>query len=326
MKTGSALRLQAAWVLYFDEVARCLSIREAARRLNVSPSAISRQIREIEETVGAKLLERIGNRMRLTAAGESVAFHAASMLANLERMQVSMDEMRGLKRGHVNIVAIQATSTGLLPSIVSAFSRDHARITFDCRFTGSADVVASVIAGDADIGISFSSAPNASLRHLIAVPLPFGAIVHPAHPLASRTSIAVADLVGAPLILPDQSISTRATVDELFQNSHVAVKPLIESSSPEFIVSAVRMGIGIAFQTPVGIERELRDDELRFLPLVSKKLRPPQLVVSMSSSRPPSPIAAIVAEAARQAVAQLLPPPPPPVFSVRQQGVKEKVD
>lgn len=307
MKTGSALRLQAAWILYFNEVARCLSIREAARRLRVSPSAISRQIKEIEDAVGAKLLERVGNKLRLTAAGETVAFHAAKMLANLERMQDSMEEMRGLKRGHVKIAAVQATSMGLLPRIVSALSLKHAGITFDCRVEGSAGVVASVIGGDADIGISFNAQASATLRHLIAVRLPFGAIVHPEHALARCETVEISDIIGVPLILPDPSISTRVMLDDLFHGSGLTIEPLIESSSPEFIVSAVRMGIGIAFQTPLGIERELRAGELRFLPLISKKLRPPELVVSVPGSRPPSSIAAVVAEAAREAVAQLLP-------------------
>ncbi len=331
MKTGSALRLQAAWVLYFNEVAKCLSIREAARRLNVSPSAISRQVKEIEDAVGARLLERVSNGLRLTAAGESVAFHAAQMLSNLERMQESMEDLRGLRRGHVKIAAIQATSMDLLPRILAAFSRQHSRITYECRFEGSAQVAQRVLNGDADVGVSFTSQELPNLRSLVSVALPFGAIMHPSHPLASRERLALADIVGVPLILPDQSISTRTTLDEMFRDSTGSFDPVLESSSPEFIVSAVRIGIGIAFQTPVGVERELRSGELKFVPLIDRKLKPPELTVLISSSRPPTTIAAMVAEAAREAISQLQANPTrsatsPELFFNEQHRVKNKVD
>ena len=305
IKTGGDARLQAAWVLYFNEVAQCLSIREAARRLRVSPSAISRQIKEIEDTVGSKLLERIPNGLRLTLAGESVALHAAQMLQSLERLHESMDELKGLRRGHVRISAIQAASADLVPQIVSRFAR-YPRISYGVRFVGSNEVVQQVVDGEADIGISFESFSIVNLRHLVSVPLPFGAIVPPDHSLAGRSTVDLQDLIGQPLILPDRSISTRLILDEVIRGSTLGFAPLMTSSSPEFIFSAVASGAGVGFQTPVGIERELREKRLVFLPLMYRRLKPPQLTVSISSRRPLSTLCAMVAEVARSTVSDLL--------------------
>lgn len=306
MKMGDAMRLQSAWVIYFNEVAKCLSIREAARRLHVSPSAISRQIKEIEDTIGSKLLERVPHGMRLTPAGESVAYHAARMLENLDRMKESIDELWGLRRGHVRVCAVQATAAEIVPRIVAKFGEKRVRITYGLTFEGSNDVIRHLADGEADIGISFNSYAMPNVRHLISVPVPLGAIVHPSHVLARKTTIELQDLIGVPLVLPSGNISTRVLIDDLIRGTTFELEPLITSSSPEFIFSAVMFGAGVGFQTPIGIERELRDRSLVFLPLMDRRLVVPELTVSISSRRPLSTMSSMVAEAARTVVAELL--------------------
>jgi DNA-binding transcriptional LysR family regulator len=300
------MRLQAAWVLYFNEVARCRSIREAARRLKVSPSAISRQIKDLEQTLGESLLARMPGGLRLTAAGEAVAYHASHVLNNLERMRTSLDELRDLHRGVVRIAAIQATSADFLPQLIATFRKSHPRITFEIKFTNSASVAKHVDEGIADVGISFNSFPVNGVRHLIAAPMPFGALVPPEHPLAAQQTLALHDLADLPMLLPDDSISTRILLNELFRGTSLNFSAAVISTSPEFIVAAAVKGAGIAFQTPVGVEREMREKRLTFVPLVDRRLKPPELTVSVSTRHPPTVLSSMVAEAARASVAGLL--------------------
>jgi DNA-binding transcriptional LysR family regulator len=313
-KRNSAMRLHAHWILYLHQVARLGSVRSAARALNVAPSAISRAIKDVEETLGEKLLERLPRGLRLTAAGELVAMHAGQVLRGLDHMEGSLDELRGLRRGHVTVAAVQATAADLFPRILATFRRTHPRITFTCRFVGSAEVAEHVASGEADIGISFNAVASSLLRELIAVPLPFGAIMAPNNPLAACTTLRLHDLADAdiPLILPDNTISTRWILDDLLRSTSLEFAPAITTSYPDFIVAATRHGAGIAFQTPVGIERELRDGTLVFVPLVDRRLKAPLLSVLISSRRPPSFAASLVAEAVRAGVAELLKHEPMP--------------
>jgi DNA-binding transcriptional LysR family regulator len=229
-------------------------------------------------------------------------------------MEGSLDELRGLRRGHVTVAAVQATAADLFPKILAMFRRTHPRITFTCRFVGSADVAEHVASGEADIGISFNAVASSLLRELIAVPLPFGAIMTPDNPLAACTTLRLHDLADAdiPLILPDSTISTRWILDDLLRSTSLELAPAITTSYPDFIVAATRHGAGVAFQTPVGIERELRDGTLVFVPLVDRRLRPPLLSVLISNRRPPSFAASLVAEAVRAGVAELLKHEPTP--------------
>jgi DNA-binding transcriptional LysR family regulator len=313
-KRNCAMRLHAHWIVYLHQVARLGSVRSAARALNVAPSAISRAIKDVEETLGEKLLERLPRGLRLTAAGELVAMHAGQVLRGLDHMEGSLDELRGLRRGHVTVAAVQATAADLFPKILAMFRRTHPRITFTCRFVGSADVAEHVASGEADIGISFNAVASSLLRELIAVPLPFGAIMTPDNPLAACTTLRLHDLADAdiPLILPDSTISTRWILDDLLRSTSLELAPAITTSYPDFIVAATRHGAGVAFQTPVGIERELRDGTLIFVPLVDRRLRPPLLSVLISNRRPPSFAASLVAEAVRAGVAELLKHEPTP--------------
>jgi DNA-binding transcriptional LysR family regulator len=81
---------------------------------------------------------------------------------------------------------------------------------------------------------------------------------------------------------------------------------VITSSYPDFIVAAARLGVGIGFQTPVGVERELHDSTLVFVPLVDRRLKPPLLSVLIATRRQLTTAGSVVAEAARAALARLL--------------------
>src|SRR5690242_18693873 len=94
-------QIHANWVIYFYEVVRCGSVRAAARKLNVAPSAISRQLHYLEEELGQRLLEKSSNRLRPTAAGEAVARHVSNVIKDLGYMRSVIADLNGLRRGHI---------------------------------------------------------------------------------------------------------------------------------------------------------------------------------------------------------------------------------
>jgi DNA-binding transcriptional LysR family regulator len=308
VRRGDAVRLHARWILYFHEVIQAGSIRGAAKTLNVAPSAISRQLKEIEAVVGSRLMERGPDGWRLTAAGEVVADHVSQVLRGLGRMQGSLEELRGLRRGHVTVAAIRSAAPDLLPRIIASLHRKHPRITFSCEFVGSRQIGDAVMSGEFDIGISFNPPSSKALRHLIAVPLPFGAVMRPDHELAQRTTLRLYDLVdaGVPMLFPNETISIRAMLDEVLKDSALEVQPAVISANRDFIVSLAKFGVGIAFQTTLGIEDELRTGALAFVPLVDPDIKPPMLTVVVPALRPQSPSASLTAEAIRAEVASLL--------------------
>ncbi len=298
--------IHAGWVVYLYEVARCGSIRAAARKLNVAPSAISRQLKELEAELGVPLLEKTSTSLRPTAAGEVVAHHAGNVLRGLEHARSSIDHLNGLRRGHITIVAAQATSTDFLPRAIAKLKARYPGISFDCQFAGSANVIPRLLDGTADIGVSFHVTPHRSIRKIIAVPLPFGVLVHPDHALATKKTVRLDDIEDELIILPDPTISYRIVLNQAIGERLFQFRSTVTSSEPTFIVSLVRYGAGIAFGTPVGVERELEERSLQFVPIQDRNLKPPELTVVVAADRALSPLASIVAETFRHDASELL--------------------
>ncbi|MFL6795843.1 MAG: LysR family transcriptional regulator [Xanthobacteraceae bacterium] len=308
IKRSDAVRLHAHWVLYFHEVVQARSIRGAAKALNVAPSAISRRLKEVEALVGGKLIERGSAGFRLTAAGEVVADHVSQVLRGLGRMQSSLDELRGLRRGHVTVAAVAPAAPAFVPKVVASMREAYPRVSVRCDFVGSRQVVESVREGRADVGICFNPPSSRALRSLISVPLPFGAVVSPDNTFASCRAIRIYDLVEAdiPLIFPDDSASARALLESVIIESSLEVQPAVVSANREFAIALAKLGAGAAFQNTLGLERELREGSLAFLPLVDPKLEPQDLTIIMSALRPQSAAAMMMGEALRASAAKLL--------------------
>lgn len=299
-------QIHANWVVYFYEVVRCGSVRAAARKLNVAPSAISRQIKDLEAQLGVRLLEKASTKLRPTAAGEAVARHASNVIQDLSYMRSVVADLNGLRRGHVSIVAAQATSTDFLPHAISELKNRYPGVSFDCDFTGTANVVPRLIDGSADIGVAFQSPSDSRVRNIISVPLPFGVIVQPGHELARRGTVRLSDFEDELVILPDHSVSFRMVLDRMVEGRSFQFRSTVTSSEPTFINSLVRYGAGIAFGTPVGVERELNEGSLVFVPLLDRNLKPPALTVTVAADRALSPLASVVVERFRNDAAALL--------------------
>ncbi|KIZ46209.1 LysR family transcriptional regulator, partial [Rhodopseudomonas palustris] len=88
---------------YFNEVAKLGSIRKAADRLHVAPSAVSRQIAQLEHELDAVLFERSKMGVQLTSAGEVLARQSNRIFRDLERARTEIDDLRGLRRGEVSL-------------------------------------------------------------------------------------------------------------------------------------------------------------------------------------------------------------------------------
>ena len=104
---------------YVDEIARAGSIRQAAERLHVAPSAVNRRLQDIEDELGTPIFERMPRGMRLTAAGELFIRYVRTRNAQLEQVRSQIEELKGLRRGTVRLVVSQACSAAGWPRSAS---------------------------------------------------------------------------------------------------------------------------------------------------------------------------------------------------------------
>ena len=120
-------------LIYVDAVARHGSIRKAADALNVASSALNRQILDLEQDLGSALFERLPRGVRLTAAGEIFLAYARQAISELKAVELQVEQLRGLVRGHVSVAAVELVASELLPAAISRFQAAHPNVRFDVR-------------------------------------------------------------------------------------------------------------------------------------------------------------------------------------------------
>src|SRR5690606_22218383 len=134
-------------------------IRKAASNLNVASSAISRQIIALEEHLGVQLFERMPRRIRLTAAGEIIVAHARETLREQQRMLAHIEDLRGSRNASASIATMGGLASDLLAIALGGFRAEHALSRFSVTVLPAPDIVAAVVAGEADLGFAFDLPP-----------------------------------------------------------------------------------------------------------------------------------------------------------------------
>ncbi|MCW5729258.1 MAG: LysR family transcriptional regulator [Alphaproteobacteria bacterium] len=262
-----------AQLRYFNEVVRTGSIREAAERLNVAPSAISRQIRNLEEEFGLPLFERHARGVVPTSAGELYARYARAALLDQERIQSEIDDLKGLRRGHVRISSVEGVVANGLTHALAAFRQRFAGVSFSLSIMGAEMVVAAVRNGETDIGISFTSNPEPGVRYAARIRDPLCAIMAPDYPLARHRRIAFGDTLAYPLAVPPKSFGIRTLLDARCRSARLAMHPALETNSIEAMRGFARTGSGITFLPRLTVRREIREGLAVAVPLTNRDLQ-----------------------------------------------------
>lgn len=259
--------LHSSVLRYLDEVVRAGSIRKAAARLNVASSAVNRRILKLEAELGTPLFERTPRNLRLTAAGEILIHHVRRTLQDLERVESEIEDLQGLRRGTVDIVAIEGVGTELLTSVIKAFRERYPRVNFSLNITQSSLIPTVIADGQAHVGMAFNTPETPGLERVASATFDIGAIVAPGHPLAEKKRLRLADCVQFPICMADHTISASPIVTAAMARASLDMQPAIVCNSAEVIKAMVRDGLGLALKSAVGMEREIAAGELVFVPL-----------------------------------------------------------
>ncbi|HWT98771.1 MAG TPA: LysR family transcriptional regulator [Terriglobales bacterium] len=256
---------------YFLCVAQLGSVRAASRQLNVAASAISRQILLLEGQLGIALFERQGRHLMLTDAGSVLLRSLKHLQIGHEEALTALTAFKDLKRGRVRVATVESISVAILPDLVAEFARMFPGIQVVVTVAGADTVIELVRDHDADIGFTFSTAPLEGLSVEFERSFRLGATMSPDHILAKREKIALADCLAFPVAWPAQGLSLRAIIDQGLAGPSQFI-PAFECNSLRLMASLARRGACIAFQTQIGIEREIKEGQLVFKPLTDRRL------------------------------------------------------
>ena len=240
----------------FEAAARLGGYTRAAETLHLSQPAVSMQIRQLEEQAGMPLFDQIGKKVHLTDAGRTLYNHAQSILAQVHEAQLELEEMRGVRRGQLNIT-IASTANYFAPRLLAAFCQRHPEVKVSLDVSNREHILELLNETDKDLAI-MGRPPEAS--DLVAHPFmenPLVVIAAPDHPLAQAHDIPLARLNEETFISREIGSGTRMAAERFFDEAGTRLTTAMEMSSNEAIKQAVQAGLGLGVVSVHTLEMEL---------------------------------------------------------------------
>ena len=254
-------------LIYFNAVATHLSIREAARRLDVASSAVTRQVAQLEDALGIALFLRERRRLRLSPAGEILFRHSRRLAAPIEAAVSEIEMLRGLKSGSVRIAAAESVGLSFLPRLISDFGGRYPRLNLDVSVISSAEVIERLVDERVDIGFGFVAKPPRQIDIAFRRDVPIGVVMAPGHPLAGVRDLTMRQCIEHPLAVAKPEISIREVIEPFLRSSATILPPLVEVDSIRMLVELALGGHYASVMTPIGAQNEIERRLLVFRPL-----------------------------------------------------------
>jgi len=240
----------------------------AAARLNLTQSALSHQLRELESRIGAPLFVRASRGMVLTAMGERVLASARRVLHEVETLErdLAVDATAG-GAGVVRLATECYTCYHWLPGVITAFRQEWPRVDVRIVAEATADPVRALLDGALDLAIVAGDVDERRLGCTSLFEDEQVVVVPPNHPLAQREFVAPEDLRTEHLILYTTHSSENAVLREVLRPAGVEPRQLTRVQLTEAIVELVKAGLGVSVLARWAIAPQLRDRTLVGVPL-----------------------------------------------------------
>ena len=296
--------MHAVVLRYFEAVAEDGSIRRAAERLHISPSAVNRQILRLEEHFGTPLFERRPDGMRLTDAGDLVLRHVKDTLQGFGRLRGEIGSLRGVVSGVVTIATVDSLAGYFLPEVLTGFITAEPTVQIRAMAMDPLETMQSVVQGNADIGLTFFPARRRGVQVLADIHCELCAIMAPDHALAARRTVTLDDCAEFRLVYQEQAGSMRLFFGEEMEAFKDAHEPLVVSNNLALLKHLLLGGVGIGLYTRLGFTEELADGRLVAVPLKGNEFSTLRLCLIVPSDRLPTVAGRAVAEHLMQALTQ----------------------
>lgn len=265
--------LDSRFLRAFLVVAREGSIRRAAERLNVAPSAISRKLAEAEARLGVGLVERSAQGIVLTDAGRLVREHA---LVRQDEETFLLDQLGKFRASGGQVVRIavgEGFAADLMQNGLAPLAANHPHLRFRINIAGTEEIQRQVVEGDADLGIAYNPVPMEATRAVTLARQPLCGVVPVHSPLAERRSVRLAEMLDHPFAILDARHGIRALVARAAGDLGLALRPQVETSSIAALIRYVGAGIGGSFLPRFSVSIQAERGEVAIVELDEESLR-----------------------------------------------------
>lgn len=229
----------------FLAVADSGSFAKAAVTLNLSPSALTVQIQQLEDWLGVALLERSPRHVSLTAAGQNNRGPMEKLLLDLDNIVAGSRDLAALRRGVVTIAALPSLCSSALPPVLKTFRAQFPGVEVRLKDVVAQRIDALVREGEVDFGLGVRARMSHGLDFDVVLVDRLTLFVPPGHVLAGKRSIKLSALSDEPIILTGRDSSVRERVEALFAEEGLSLTPGLEANYMSTVLALVRQGLGM---------------------------------------------------------------------------------
>jgi DNA-binding transcriptional LysR family regulator len=256
----------------FMEVARHWSFSRAAEKRFRTQPAISSQIRALEEEIGAKLFDRSGGKVALTAAGKVFQRYCEEALQARRTVVVTVQEMERVPRGEMVVAANEGTCLHILPEVFSEFKKQYTSVAVSIQRSEHNKTLESVIDNSVDFGVVSLPVEDSRLTIVVIHNDELVLIAPPHHPLAKLQAAPVADIARFPLLVPKVG-RTRDAIENLFHERRLKMQISMELDSSELLKRFVAAEVGVGFIARSNVAQDVRAGALTAVPLADARIK-----------------------------------------------------
>ena len=239
-------------------IAETGSFTACGRKLHVSQSAVSRQILLLEEELGEPLFLRVGRRVRMTPAAESLVQLGQRVFQDVrETVGAITDRTRDL-RGTLRLSGGMTVCLYVFPPLLKLLRRVHPHLDVRLTVATTGRSVQEIRAGHVDAGLLTLPIEESDLVTVPVLREELLVVTMPSHPLAKQRRVAAADLAGQPFVLFEAGSATRRVIDRFFVGENIEPTVVMDTENVEIIKAMVKTGLGIGIVPYQAVAREVR--------------------------------------------------------------------
>lgn len=248
----------------FEAVSRLGGYTRAAEELHLTQPAVSIQIKRLESQAGIPLIEQVGKKIFLTAAGKVMYQASVDILERIKQLDRTVIDLKGVVKGPLQ-VSVVTTAKYFMPHLLGMFLQQYPEVEPKLKFTNRARVIERLMNNDDDFVVMGQIPKDNSLETYPFLNNILGIVAPAGHPLAEKKNITLKQLTKERFLKREIGSGTRYVFDKLLEEKGLRIDPYMELGSSEAVKQAVMAGLGIAILSLHSVQLELKAGKLTVL-------------------------------------------------------------
>ncbi len=252
------------YIKLISTIVECGSITKAAHILNLTQSALSHQLKEIETIKGIKFFTRSNRKLNLTPAGKMVYEASGKILSEINKLEVNLKNINNLNSGTIKINAACSTSYHWLPKILQCFKTDYPNVDVDIVLENSSNPINEIIKGKIDVSIIITPNENKNIEYKFLFEDELVAIFSKQHAFNHKKYLIAKDFTNEHLIIHSKPLDTVVFYESVLKPKGIEPRKISELPLTEATIELIKANYGVAVMSKWSVEPYLKSDSISY--------------------------------------------------------------